>query len=94
MGFANLDISRHPDFLSAQSRYENREPQEDQNQEKTFYEKLSCASIEKIGLIKKVLLERLRYEKVEYLLECVEDACDESELKDFLKQEIEPLLEN
>ncbi len=57
-------------------------------------EKINCTSLTKVGLIKKALLERLRYEKVEYLLECVEDTCDEDEWKDFVKQEIESILDN
>lgn len=94
MGFANLDVSKSIGFLSAQRHYENLEPAEGPARERTLKEKINCTSLTKVGLIKKALLERLRYEKVEYLLECVEDACDEDEWKDFVKQEIESILDN
>lgn len=94
MRFANLDISKHPGFLAAQRHYENLEPEDGPEREKSFKDKIDCASLTKVGLIKKILLERLKYEKVEYLLECVEDACDENEWKDFVKQEIESILDN
>jgi len=93
MGFANLDVSRHPGFLSAQRYYENMEPSDVPVKEKTLREKIDCTSLSKLATIKKILLKRLEYENVNYLLECVEDACnDKNKWNDFLKEEIEPIL--
>ncbi|MEW6506366.1 MAG: hypothetical protein AB1432_01340 [Bacteroidota bacterium] len=93
MPFANLDLSKHPGFLSAQRHYENIEPEDGSEREKTLREKIDCTSLTKIELIKKTLLERLGYENVNYLLECVEGACkEENEFNEFLKEEIEPII--
>lgn len=40
MGFVNLDVSRHPNFLSAQNHYENVEQSDEPKKEKTLREKI------------------------------------------------------
>lgn len=95
MAFANLDVSRHSGFLAAQRHYENIELEDGPKREKTLREKIDCTSFTKIELIKKTLLERLKYENVNFLLECVEDACnDDNEFNEFLKEEVEPIVES
>ncbi|MBS3945287.1 MAG: hypothetical protein KGZ42_07310 [Melioribacter sp.] len=94
MGFINLDVSKSPGFVSAQNHYENMEPKDGPERERTLKEKINCTSLTKLGLIKRALLERLQYENVNYLLECAEGTCkNENEWNEFLKEEIESILE-